>query len=141
MTNQNKEAVSVLDAGNQNQDRAVAASAQTQPQFAAVPVDLLQAIREYLDANSTDGGYGFYRPENPHDFHPDEECCSEEEIAAHKAACEAYDKGEYTPEKGSEWVGKTHILRAHWGIGGYTARDPYVSRMVAALDAILPSPQ
>lgn len=36
-------------------------------------------------------GYGFYRPENPHDFFPDGESCRPEEIAAHQAAKDAWD--------------------------------------------------
>lgn len=63
--------------------------------------------------------YGFYRPANPYDFYPDPELCSKEEISAWWAACAAYDRGEYTPDKGSEWVEDTHILRAPWGIGTY----------------------
>lgn len=33
-------------------------------------------------------GYGFYRPENPNDFFPDQESCGPEEIEAHRKACE-----------------------------------------------------
>jgi hypothetical protein len=97
----------------------------------------LEMARSYIDAMSTEPGYGFARPANPHDFHPDAESCSAEEIAAHKAACEAYDKGEYTPERGSEWIGATHILRAPWGIGTYTMRDEQAVKVLAAIDGAL----
>lgn len=76
-------------------------------------------------------GYGYYRPANPHDFHPDHECCSSDEIEAHRAACEAYDKGEYKPEQGYGWVGSMHILRAPWGIGAYRI-DPEEASHVQA---------
>ena len=32
--------------------------------------------------------------QNPHDFSPDPDCCTDEEIAAHKASIEAWDRGE-----------------------------------------------
>lgn len=97
----------------------------------------LEMARSYIDATSTEPGYGFARPDNPHDFHPDAESCSADEIAAHKAACDAYDKGEYTPERGSEWVGAMHILRAPWGIGAYTMRDKQAVKVLAAIDNAL----
>jgi hypothetical protein len=97
----------------------------------------LESARKYIEAASMVQGYGFARPSNPHNFHPDAECCSADEIAAHQAACEAYGKGEYTPERGSEWVGDMHILRAPWGIGSYNDRDPVAEPILAAIDAAL----
>jgi hypothetical protein len=41
--------------------------------------------------------YGGYYGGDPRKFHPDEECCKPEEIAAWKAACAAWDRGE-TPD-------------------------------------------
>lgn len=38
--------------------------------------------------------YGFYSGGDPRRFHPSEEECSPEEIANHKAACEAWARGE-----------------------------------------------
>lgn len=105
-----------------------------------LPADLIADLRTYIESMASESGYGYARPANPHDFHPDAECCTEEEIAAHKAACEAYDKGEYTPERGSEWVGKTHILRAPWGIGGYTFRDATADALLARLAALASAP-
>ena len=99
--------------------------------------EVMIAAREYIEQLSSDVGYGFARPANPHDFTPDAESCSAEEIAAHKAACEAFDKGEYTPERGSEWVGNMHILRAPWGIGSYVMRDDHAAKLIADLDAAI----
>jgi hypothetical protein len=115
------------------------------PQLTApAPTDelrtMLEQARQYIEAASMTHGYGFARPANPHDFHPDHESCSAEEIAAHKAACEAYDKGEYTLERGSEWVGAMHILRAPWGIGSYNERDPAAEPILAAINAALSAP-
>jgi len=53
----------------------------------------------YIDENGKkQSGYGYYKPQNPNDFYPDYECCTKEEIAAHKAACEEWNKG-CDPEK------------------------------------------
>ena len=38
--------------------------------------------------------YGYFPGGDPRHFHPDAECCTEKEITAHKAACEAWDRGE-----------------------------------------------
>lgn len=38
--------------------------------------------------------YGYFPGGDPRLFHPDHESCSEDEIAAHKTACEAWDRGE-----------------------------------------------
>lgn len=37
-------------------------------------------------------GYGLFYPENPHDFTPDVDCCTPEEIENHRKACEDWDK-------------------------------------------------
>ncbi len=92
-------------------------------------VDALDFAKQYLRENANVGGYGFYRPANPHDFFPDHESCSPEEIANHKAACEAWDRGEYKRDDWDGWLyddaGKPtmHVLRAPWGIGSYSETD------------------
>ncbi len=94
----------------------------------AVNAELLEALERALplmEAEAVINGYGYYRPANPNDFHPDHESCSEDEIAAHKAACEAYDAGTYNDNYGGGWAGPgLHILKAPWGIGSYTDTIP-----------------
>lgn len=110
--------------------------------------ELLRAMADELERSGEQVGYGFARPDNPHDFSPDHESCSAEEIAAHKAACEAFDSGEYTPPRGSETHrdkdGKIvmHILRAPWGIGSYTYVDlsPTATDLLARVRAYLAPP-
>lgn len=46
------------------------------------------------------GCYGYPCVENPHDFFPDVECCSPEELEAHRRACETYGTPDYQPNKG-----------------------------------------
>jgi hypothetical protein len=72
---------------------------------------------------SQQGSYGYPHVTNPHDFSPDAECCSPEELAAHKRACETWGTPAYEPNKGCYTVlgadGKmaVHVTRTSWGIG------------------------
>jgi hypothetical protein len=112
-------------------------------------LNLLRASRKWVEEAGTINGYGFYRPENPHNFSPDAESCSDEEMANHKAACEAWDRGDYKAPQGSEsFYGEKgeltmHILRAPWGIGSYTDMSDEAADLLAAIDCALntvPSP-
>jgi hypothetical protein len=83
-----------------------------------------------------DVGYGYYPGGDPRNFSPDPECSTDEERAKHKAACEAWDRGE-TPDPGGPHIpiGKPlpeganvdavntycgHVTVAHYGLGEYT---------------------
>jgi len=95
-----------------------------------------------LDLRAEETGYGFYHPDNPHDFHPDEESCTPQEIANHKAACDAYDAGARVdpPEVHQHVVsddGKVvaSLLITPWGIGSYALRDEKAAEVLAALAA------
>lgn len=80
----------------------------------AVLRDVLETMHDlYAHVSS---GYGFARPDNPHNFSPDFECCSPEEIAAHSKACEDYDAGR-------------KISNESWGIGTYC--DEYAPALKA----------
>lgn len=67
--------------------------------------------------------YGYPCVTDPRDFIPDDECCSSEEIAAHKLACETFGTPAYQPNKGyyeerdSEGRLLKHVTRTSWGIG------------------------
>jgi len=73
-----------------------------------------------------ESGYGYFPGGDPRDFFPDAECCSAEELAAHRAACDAWNRGE-RPETppGSRYVcdddGKVvaHVCGGKFGIGVY----------------------
>ena len=88
--------------------------------------ELLEALKRalpFMEAESVINGYGYYRPTNPHDFHPDHDICTEDEIAHHKAACAAYDAGNYRDDYGDGWLSSNlHVTKAPWGIGSYN--DP-----------------
>lgn len=106
-------------------------------------LNLIRAARPWVEQAGTISGYGFYRPENPHDFHPDPESCSDEEMNNHKAACEAWDRGEFKAPEQSGWVHNeageavAHVLRAPWGIGSYTDFIPEAADLLAAMDCAL----
>ncbi len=119
----------------------------------------LREVADFLRERSEDVGYGYFRPEDPHDFTPDGECCTPEEIEAHHASCEAWLRGEYVSAalnksdvdaalaRGEMPAGvpsmtlgpdgtPIHITHAPWGIGTYVVRDPEMLAMACKLDAI-----
>ena len=84
------------------------------------------------------GGYGYYRPDNPHNFFPDPECCTEKEIANHSAACEAYDRGTYIPDHKDGWImPELHVTKAPWGIGTYTDECKEITDAITELTAAI----
>lgn len=59
--------------------------------------DIRKSLREvanFLRDRAEESGYGYYAPADPHDFHPDPECCTPEEVERHRLACEAFNRGE-----------------------------------------------
>jgi hypothetical protein len=76
--------------------------------------DALEVTHElYANASS---GYGFARPKNPHNFCPDINGCSKEEIAAHSKACDDYAAGR-------------RVADESWGVGTYN--DEYAPALEA----------
>ena len=67
--------------------------------------------------------YGFPCVTDPHHFHPDAECCSPQEMEAHRIACANYGKPTFVPNKGctterdADGAFVKHTLRTSWGIG------------------------
>lgn len=88
---------------------------------------LMDSIDKYMcPVPVTKTGYGYFCGGDPRKFHPDHECCTPEEIAAHKAACEAWNRGEKVgPAMRSHWItdgeGKViaHCSGSSYGIGTY----------------------
>lgn len=101
---------------------------------------LLDAVREHLPElreRSEQAHYGYCVVEDPHDFTPDLETNTPEETANHRAACEAWDRG----DRGVAPLGCGNLPRLDgWGLGGQTLRDPASSAVVALLDALLLDP-
>ena len=99
---------------------------------------MLQQCLPLVESMAEETGYGFHRPDNPHDYSPDHESCSPEEIANHKAACEAFDRGEYKRDDSGGWVTPNiHLLKAPWGIGSYVMRDERLLKLADGIRAAL----
>lgn len=93
-----------------------------------------QVMRAALEqiAQDEDCQYGYFPGGDPRTFSPDHESCTEEEMAAHKAACKVWSDAEaegrsMNPEApAGQWLksddgnAAMHILRAKFGIGTYT---------------------
>lgn len=122
----------------QGEIRALRATEQNLRERVKALEEVAAALLPFADDASAINGYGYYRPKNPHDFHPDAESCTEDEIAAHKAACEAWDAGTYKDNYGDGWVSpNVHILRAPWGIGSYTDEVPEIAAICNRARALL----
>lgn len=115
--------------------------------------DTLDAVREFLPTDEEQVSYGAFPGGDPREFSPDEECSTEAERAAHRAACDAWDRGEQIEcvggceerdvEPGAEITagaaairngaatatvsaGHVRIAWQTFGLGTYTFRDPQV---------------
>lgn len=70
--------------------------------------------------------YGYFTGGDPRLFHPDRECCTPEEIEAHRRACEQADAKELNgdecklpcPSGWEQWGDQVvHVTRSPFGIG------------------------
>jgi hypothetical protein len=69
--------------------------------------------------------YGFPCVIDPHDFTPDLEACTPEEVVAWKLDCERWDRGDYQRDskrfcetkRDSDGQLVAHFTRTPWGIG------------------------
>lgn len=83
-------------------------------------------------------GYGNFHGGDPRDFTPDPECLTEQEQANHRAACEAWSRGEQTQHKGCEWVSPDmHVMRTPFGLGSYVIRNEQAADLAERLGRIL----
>ena len=67
--------------------------------------------------------YGSYHGGDPREFMPDVECNTPEEIAAHKAACESWDRGEHVEAEHGRCDIRTNMICCSYGafgLGVYT---------------------
>ena len=107
----------------------------------------LIAARDYLRrCASPDVTYGYFGGGDPRDFCPDGEVCTPEELAAHKAACAAWDRGERPEcERHRHEVverGETTIVASFagaFGLGTYSVRDEEAEDVLDQIDAAIAS--
>lgn len=111
--------------------------------------ETLSFLKELAEPSLT---YGLFPggDTDPRTFVQDEESCTPEEIAAYKAACAAWERGERPEVKhpmdgtlsaivvGGEVVGaQKSACNSPLGIGSYEYRDPDIERLVAKVEAAL----
>ncbi len=105
----------------------------------------LIAAREYLrEVAGPHPMYGYFNGGDPRDFSPDEECCTPEELAAHKAACEAWNRGERPVSEAHhhkvvEYQGKPAIASyaGAFGMGVSSCRDEDAEDVIDQIEAAL----
>lgn len=109
-------------------------------------VEAGERITEALTNLGEIHGYGLLRTEDPRDFRPDENECTPEELANHRAAVEAVERGEpvpdqpFTPDAVTIVDGvAVHSCGGPWGIGSYVVRDPELLAMRDVFDAARPA--
>jgi len=101
-------------------------------------LDELRTLFGDMMREAEDVGYGNFPGGDPRDFSPDPECSTGVEQANHKAACEAWDRGEQTQHKGCEWLSPDlHIMRTPFGLGGYVMRNPWAADVAERIERIL----
>lgn len=92
----------------------------------------LIAARTYLLAAATPTvTYGYFHGGDPRNFFPDPECCTAEEMAKHKAACEEWERGEKTEHERHHHKAETlpdgrEVIASYagaFGLGTYSIRD------------------
>ncbi len=107
----------------------------------------LEASRDFIaDMICAGQGYGFFCGGDPRKFTPDEEVCSEEEIAAHKKACAEWDAGDRTEHEPHRHVplvtgdGRTSGWTSYsgsFGMGAYEVQDERAEAAMALVVAAL----
>jgi hypothetical protein len=98
---------------------------------------ILQKILTFLEPHEKWTGYGSFPGGNPNEFEPDTSCATTGEIAAHKAACDAWNaqvaEGK-TPEdlktshllSADESGNMLHVAFSQFGLGAYTVTEPEI---------------
>ena len=116
---------------------------------AAAMREALSAAREALPRD-TDAHYGHFCGGDPRSFFPDAECCTHAEIEAHRAACEAAERGDpidavphgheiVVLERDGEQVAALASIPSSFGIGTTTTDHPEVKQLIDQIDAALAS--
>ena len=101
-------------------------------------IEALESIRPYLRELAQDQSvYGFFHGGDPRDFHPDGEASTEEERAAHKAACEQFERDAVGSPSCCEHRDNMIITKAPFGLGVNTYRDEEAVKALAIVEKAL----
>jgi hypothetical protein len=104
-----------------------------------LPTDVAQAVYELAHEWKEVESYGYFGGGDPRDFTPDPDCSTEAERAAHKAACDAWNRGAGAPVDGAhdERVEGDAVVvstRAVFGLGVQVRRDPLLAAFCAEME-------
>lgn len=97
--------------------------------------ELLEAILPTVEKFAIETRYGNPVCDDPRDFSPDPECCTPEEIARWKEACERAERGEKVEVPQHQWFSDKdgmiccHVNSNPWGIGIYIYRDEALTKL------------
>lgn len=104
-----------------------------------LPDDVAQAVYDLARDFAEHESYGQFLGGDPRTFTPDPECSTPEERAAHKAACDAYDRSEREPTEvvSVAAAGKATVLTHYrnFGLGTNVLREPRYKAFCEAVDA------
>jgi len=112
-------------------------AADAEAKLAVAVAALEAAATELLHAGQGEPGYGYFCGGDPREFTPDPECSTDEERAAHKRDCEAWERGEQThsvqfgTSAFTEGTTHGHVHHAGYGLGTYQFSD---ERIMAAYE-------
>lgn len=100
--------------------------------------DVAQAVYELAREFAHGESYGHFGGGDPRDFTPDPDCSTEAERAAHKAACDTWNRGAGEPVEGAHDVrveGDSVVVssRAVFGLGVQVRRDPLLAAFCAEM--------
>lgn len=108
-------------------------------------IDFLRKLADDIRQRAEQTSYGYFPGGNPHDFTPDHESCTEDEMARYKRACELFDEGKVNGADGQhhwpivdskgEVIG--HTTAGIFGVGVYSYTDSEAEGLANELDAWL----
>lgn len=101
-------------------------------------IDALRHIADRIRSHADQSSYGYPVVDDPREFTPDLDVCLESELAAHKAACDAWNAGNQVQRAPTHvpFAGG-HLTRAPWGVGVSLLQDPDILRLARDLDDII----
>ena len=105
-----------------------------------MPPNVAQAAYNVANEFAEQSNYGHFIGGDPRDFTPDPECSTPEERAAHKAACEAWGRGEGEDAPtvvGAETQGGGVVVMhcRNFGLGTIVLRDPLLKAFCHAVES------
>ncbi|MGB9781411.1 MAG: hypothetical protein ACPLSY_01835 [Moorellaceae bacterium] len=105
-------------------------------------LEVLFEVLPWLEEAAEEVHYGSPMCEDPRDFTPDPECCTEKEIAAWKEACRRAEAGEKVEIPHHIWEKDPdgtvrHISYNPWGIGTSVIRNPELCALRDKVKALI----